>query len=758
MRKQRLSIGLLIFLLVCPLGSALASAPNADLKKKVTSAMADLHLPFVENKGQVADPKVAFVADTFACRVSVTRDGQIVYGLPADKKGKGPGGEIKERLVGEGAKIRVRGQKSDGAMVSYFPGRDASQWKRNVPTFEQVHLGRVAPGIEMALSAHGRNVEKLFYVEPGADPSAIRLGVEGAKGLSIRKDGELELATAVGAMRFSQPVAYQEINGEKRMVKVSYQVSENTYGFALGNYDTTQQLVIDPLITVFPISQSETHNLIEALATDAEGNVYAAGGAGDQLAIFKLDSRLDSILASVRFSEDAYYRLEMIYNLVLDRHGNVIVAGTTINSDFPVTEGCHDNRIYDGTYQASPEGFVTKFSADLSTMIASTFVGGDGWEEIKALVVDEHDQVYVAGNSRFCGLTGGQEFPITGGAFDETPLEKYYYQGMVVKLDPTLSTVLAATYLGGHECDNNGCKTLIHCLALDADGNLWAAGHTDFPDFPTTDGSLDSSYNGGGDIFLSKMDPDLTQLLVSTHIGGLQDEEPTDMLFDAQGDLYLLGWTYSTDFPMPAGGYMPEHSNYEEDGFILKLNASANEILAGTFLGGAYDGEGYGDDDPAAMVFSADGSVLYVVGRTESRSFPTTADCYSNILDNGELRISTLENAWTPPRDYWDFNGGDGFLASFSADLTRLLYSTFLGGNRCDYLDAIAINGSDIIIAGEASTGFPMIETEETGISSMGALLKFSEGGTTPQDPDTPESQDDSGGGGGGGCFVSTLF
>ena len=145
MRKK--ALGLLIILLICPLDSALASAPNADLKKKVTSAMADLHLPFVENKGQVADPKVAFVADTFACRVSVTRDGQIIYGLPADIKSKAPGVTIKERLVGDGAKIQVRGQGGDGAKVSYFPGRDASQWRRNVPTYEQIRLGHVAPGI-----------------------------------------------------------------------------------------------------------------------------------------------------------------------------------------------------------------------------------------------------------------------------------------------------------------------------------------------------------------------------------------------------------------------------------------------------------------------------------------------------------------------------------------------------------------------------------------------------------------------------------
>ena len=726
-----------------------------------------MHLPFVENKGQVTDPNVAYVADTFACRVSVTKDGQIVYGLPGNKEDKRHGLKIKERLLGESVKTRVSGRISHGAKVSYYPGRDKSRWRSNVPTYEQVSLGQVAPGIEMALCARGQNVEKLFFVEPGANPTDIQLTVEGAKDLSVKENGELELVTASGVMRFSKPIAYQEIDGKRSMVGVGYLVSKNTYGFALGDYDPSQKLVIDPLITVFPISHNMDDNLIMALAVDGDGNIYAAGDSADQLVVFKLDSKLEKMLASIYFSEWANYCHDLIRCMALDSMGNVVVAGSTWNQDFPITEGCHDNRLSHPPYYHGPEWFVTKLSADLQTIVASTFVGGDYMDKLNAMVLDANDNVFVAGYS-VTGQTDEQQFPVTPDAFDVTPINYYQHQGAIAKLDNNLSKVLAATYLGGHECDKMECEDAVHCLAIDADGNLWAAGRTTYPDFPVTDDSFDPTYNGEGDVFLSKLDPDLSQLLMSTHIGGLENEAPSDILFDDQGNLFLLGWTYSSDFPIPDGGYQPDHGHNEEDGFILKMTASGNEILAGTFIGAAYDGSGKGDDVPTAMAFSADGGTLHVVGRTESATFPTTADCFNNVIDNGDTSV-TGSDVIGPTRDSDDPNWGDGFLVTFSTDLTQLIYSTFVGGDSCDYFDDVVVNGSDIIIAGETqSLDFPMAIDDMSENYSRGILLRFSDTATTPTDPsdtDNPENTDDSGNGGGdsgggdgggGGCFVTT--
>jgi hypothetical protein len=263
-------------------------------------AAADLQIPFVENKGQDPDPSVAYVADTFACRVGVTRDGRIIYSLARDEKNGRSAPVISERIASPGKAVKVGGRDPRKARVSYFKGRDPSKWQRGLQSYGRLELGRAAPGIRAELKAHGRNVEKIFYVRPGANPAAIRLAVQGAKNLRINPQGELELAGASGSLRFTRPVAYQHIDGQRVNVPVRYTVSQNTYGFALGDYDRSKALVIDPLIRVFAYRpgdgfDAESNNAFMDVAADVQGNIYAAGYTRGQLAIFKLDRRLENL-------------------------------------------------------------------------------------------------------------------------------------------------------------------------------------------------------------------------------------------------------------------------------------------------------------------------------------------------------------------------------------------------------------------------------------------------------------------------------
>jgi hypothetical protein len=106
------------------------------------------------------------------------------------------------------------------------------------------------------------------------------------------------LATSAGAMRFTKPVAYQQINGTRRMVPVRYKENSDTYGFEVGAYDVSRELVIDPLLTVFPVSTRNTDNLLMDLAKDSDGNIYVAGVASSRLSVMKLYNNLEKLLAS----------------------------------------------------------------------------------------------------------------------------------------------------------------------------------------------------------------------------------------------------------------------------------------------------------------------------------------------------------------------------------------------------------------------------------------------------------------------------
>src|SRR5262245_32574478 len=143
-------------------------SPYSLLDAKL-SGLAGLRIPFVANAGQT-DPAVAFLAQTFAGTIYVTKDGQIVYGLP--------NWSITERPIGGGGALTPPvGETPAQTRVSYFIGNDPSRWAPEIPTYDTVSLGEAWPGVSLSLRAYGKNVEKLFTVQPGADPSVIGMKV-----------------------------------------------------------------------------------------------------------------------------------------------------------------------------------------------------------------------------------------------------------------------------------------------------------------------------------------------------------------------------------------------------------------------------------------------------------------------------------------------------------------------------------------------------------------------------------------------------
>src|SRR3990167_7528418 len=164
---------------------------------------------------------------------------------------------LKEQFVG--AKVKtIQGEEKSVTKVNYFKGKDPSKWKTNISTYDVINLGKVYEGIELKLKAYGSNVEKLFYVKPGADPGQIKIrlsGIQpsgnppslspsvrgtggcpplagvggglGARGLSVNEHGELEGETELGPVKFTKPVAYQEINGKRVDVEVEYSIQKS---------------------------------------------------------------------------------------------------------------------------------------------------------------------------------------------------------------------------------------------------------------------------------------------------------------------------------------------------------------------------------------------------------------------------------------------------------------------------------------------------------------------------------------------------
>ncbi|HSV05083.1 MAG TPA: hypothetical protein VLI07_01145, partial [Candidatus Binatus sp.] len=312
---------------------------------EVAGQLDRLAVPFVANAGQ-SDPRVAYYASTFSGTVFVTKEGELVYALPApghrDAAGlrePASGWTLTERFV-DGHPTPV-GAQSAATHVSVFAGSDPARWQRDVASYADVDLGAVWPGISVALTAHGKQVEKVFTVEPGAVPDTIRVRVAGAESLAAADDGGLMLRTGVGDVRLTPPVAYQEIAGTRRMLPAQYAISGDEYGFRVSGYDPTLPVVIDPLLQATPL-----------------------GGSGDDQAI----------------------------GLAIGPAGDVYVAGSTASFNFPGTGPGAQPRFGGGSIDA----FVARLTDDLTGFEEATFLGGSGDDlAIRLAIAPTTGDVYV---------------------------------------------------------------------------------------------------------------------------------------------------------------------------------------------------------------------------------------------------------------------------------------------------------------------------------------------------------------------------
>ncbi|TVM00363.1 MAG: hypothetical protein CV087_14655 [Candidatus Brocadia sp. WS118] len=559
------------------------------VKNEVNQKIGKIHIPFIANEGQ-SDKRVKFYANTFGGTVFITKNGEIVYSLPKFEKRKALKEDfnpksatrnpksakrlsLREKIVGGSVK-EVRGDGKAITRVSYFKGNDPFKWKSNIPTYDLVSLGEVYKGVELKLKAYGKNVEKLFYVKPGAEPEKIRVRLSGGR-LNVNKDGELEVETAFGVVKFTKPVTYQENRGKKKFVEVAYVVRGNEYGFKVGEYDREKELVIDPLLASTFLGSSMNNDTPYSIAISG-GDVYVAGethssdfpttpgaydtsfNGGSDVFVAKLNESLTDLLASTFLGgsggNDRSFSLEI-------SGGNVYVAGFTPSTDFPTTPGA-----YDTSFNGDSDVFVAKFNGSLTDLLASTFLGGSSRDSGNSIAISGSN-VYVAGSTR------SSDFPTTPGAYDTS------FNGgsdvFVAKLNESLTDLLASTFLGGSSIYNDGPNS----IAI-LGSNVYVAGETLSTDFPTTPGAYDTSFNGASDVFVSKFNGSLTDLLASTFLGGSRAElVASDALMAISGsNVYVAGETVSTDFPTTPGAYDTSF-NFARDAFVSKFDPNLGTTL-----------------------------------------------------------------------------------------------------------------------------------------------------------------------------------
>jgi hypothetical protein len=229
----------------------------------------------------------------------------------------------------------------------------------------------------------------------------------------------------------------------------------------------------------------------------------------------------------------------------LDGAGNIYVVGTTLSGDFPVTPSAYQNTLWGGQ-----DTFLTVFSTNSATPLYSTFLGGEMDDDGRGVAVAANGLVYMA------ATTSSTEFPMAG----------YSYQGnsaggydvILAVLDPTqfgTESLIYATYLGGSASEE------VRGMAVDGNGNVLLTGYTLSSDFPVTADAAQPANGGNGDIFVAVVNPFTPQfLLYSTFLGGSDSEVGYGIGADAQNNLYVTGYTLSTDLPVTPNAPLPVNS------------------------------------------------------------------------------------------------------------------------------------------------------------------------------------------------------
>ena len=143
-------------------------------------------------------------------------------------------------------------------------------------------------------------------------------------------------------------------------------------------------------------------------------------------------------------------------SIALDSEGNAYITGSTDSNNFPVTQGAYQTA-NNGDYYA--DAFVTKLNSTGSGLIYSTYLGGDGNDQVNSVALDSEGDVYIT------GYTGSNNFPVTQGAYQTTKGSGYNEDAFVTKLNSTGSGLIYSTYLGGNNSDGG------YSIVLDSEGN-----------------------------------------------------------------------------------------------------------------------------------------------------------------------------------------------------------------------------------------------------------------------------------------------
>jgi uncharacterized repeat protein (TIGR01451 family) len=609
-------------------GQASLGQSSVGSKSQAHSLFAGLPLIFEPNQGQANldpdDPRAKFVTRGPGYSLFLGSEGAILSMVSQNQVSKTQSSTrqpkpdaspvrveaLQMKLAGANPNAHVTGADLLSGKSNYFLGNDPTKWRHDVPQFARVSYENVYPGINLVFYGNQGRLEYDFQVAPGADPAQAELEFNGAQQLELKKGAlviRLENGRGEGhSVQLEAPRVYQEIAGQKRPVEGKFVLrGAKRAGFAIGSYDHSRELVIDPILEFSSYFGGSGDERATSVAVDGSLNIYLTGsttspnlpvtttipptlvsGVTQNIYIAKITPPLSSLAATLDYvtylgGSGTDYPVE----IAVDGAGDPYVAGTTSSGNFPTTSTA---------YQQTPEvpgthAFVTELQSTGALLQYSSYLSGNGTDTASGMTIDATGYIYVTGTTTSQDVSSpSDQFPASnvpqGVPFQSFSKAPGFAQFFVTKVNPTAvanTSIAYSTYFGGGTFSGTTPIATGGGIAVDTNGNVYFTGTTNFlyvgcpgcsnSDFPILDAYQpclgqappalytnppSCTYTAtptASDAFVAKLNlnPKAAQgeqLVWSTYVGGSDTDSGAGIALDAgAANVYIVGTTNSPD-------------------------------------------------------------------------------------------------------------------------------------------------------------------------------------------------------------------
>lgn len=567
---------------------------------------------------------------------------------------------------------------------NFFLGNDKTKWKSNVRNYHQVWLKELYNKIDYEIFTSVNGFKYNFHVKPGADVNNIKLKYSGVDKIRI-KDSALIIKLSVNEIIEHKPYAYQLINGKIVQVPCVYKLTNNVLSFDFPKgYNKNYTLVIDPILVFSAQIGVVADNFGMTATFDASGNLYSGGmvfnvgyattvGAYDasfnnpagygrsDVFITKYNATGNALVYSTYIGGSG---TEVASSLIVDNNNNLCLYGATSSPDFPMLS----NSAYP-TFNGGPtigftsngsifcggtDIYISKLSANGSSLIASTFYGGSGNDGVNYLTVTFNDFVDASNN-------------------------------------PCVTNFASTSY---DSLQTNYGDQFRGEIQVDALNNIYITSSTRSADIPMV-GGFDNTLNGGQDAVVAKFNGNLSGLIFSSFIGGSQNDCGNGIYVNKLYEVFVTGGTCSSNLQGTASGHLTSYQGGKSDGFLYKINAAGNAIVNATYIGtNSYDNSFFVTGDKNGKI--------YVYGQSEGnmpvQAAPTSTNGVYSVANTHQFIVeytSTLNTIYMATVFGRKLVGVDISPSAFAVDNCGNIYVSGWGGGIIT--NTVAMNNMPIL-------------------------------------------------------------